>query len=40
MEAQMGIGKKIEMFFEWSSDVNMWMNKGYCISKDAISKPG
>ena len=26
--------------FRWSSDVNMWMNKGYCISPDAILNPG
>ena len=26
--------------FRWSPDVNMWMNKGYCISPGAILNPG
>ena len=26
--------------FRWSSDVNMWMNKSYCISPGAIMNPG
>ena len=26
--------------FRWSSDVNMWMNKSYCISRDAMMHPG
>ena len=35
-----GIWKEDRNVFRWSSDVNMWMNKGYCISRDAILNPG
>jgi len=35
-----GEWKEDKNVFRWSSDVNMWMNKGYCISKDAIINPG
>ena len=35
-----GIWNEDSNVFRWSSDVNMWMNKGYCISPDAILNPG
>ena len=35
-----GIWNEDSNVFRWSSAVNMWMNKGYCISPDAVLSPG
>jgi len=35
-----GDWKEDKNIFRWSSDVNMWMNKSYCLSPGAIMNPG